>query len=83
MQPLPVWGRIATPYAGIGVGLNPGACAVGAQTITRSRKATCRRRFCSRTAAQSRMQGALAGFLLGSPISGADLDLDRQRDFPL
>ncbi len=55
---------------------------VGPQTITRNGKPSAVIVSAEEWARKSVRKGTLAEFLLASPLRGADLDLDRQKDAP-
>ncbi len=52
------------------------------QTITRNGKPSVVVVSADEWARKTGRKGSLAGFLLGSPLRGAELDLERQRDEP-
>ena len=54
----------------------------GPQTITRNGKASAVIVSAEEWARKTVRKGTLAEFLLASPLRGADLDLERQRDTP-
>jgi prevent-host-death family protein len=55
---------------------------VGPQTITRNGKPSAVIVSAEEWARKTARKGTLAEFLLASPLRGADLELDRQRDTP-
>jgi prevent-host-death family protein len=55
---------------------------VGPQTITRNGKPSAVIVSAEEWARKTARKGTLAEFLLASPLRGADLELDRQRDSP-
>ena len=55
---------------------------VGPQTITRNGKPSAVIVSAEEWARKTMRKGTLAEFLLASPLRGADLDLERQRDTP-